>query len=505
MGIGDAPAQASEPESSLKVSDYPAEEEYLDRSRAVREAHARRHKDSEPFMKNQFQPQRYPRWKVMGAYRKGLPHDKNGLVNTKQFKRLVLALHEHDRDRLSSVKVTAPLNNPATAWSHTLTGAPVNSYAYNVLPAFHSDTMGAYMAELYAMALTRDVPFRDYPLSLEVKTCCTHLNELVTFPQVRGKITPYNVFRGTMAGDLVGPYISQFLYVDVPGTYGPMSQRYPVPEVGTNYLTTWDAAVVAQSGVADPPSIPMGAPRYIITGRDLASYVRNHLLETYVHTHRILQSIGAPRNKSLSEVSDWDVTATLNEVGRNALLAAWSSKWRSLNLCPEAYAIEVERVFRIEANYFGVASELLNSKLLPYVRECTGSCILSQASPSGAPHYPSMPSLHATVAGASITVIKFFYDVDSIIAMVAPSPDGSTLVETGLTTTIGYELDKLASNVGAARSWEGANYHAGTIAGLKLGEEVALSSLGDLIHRYSNPLTVTLPKFSGRMVTISNQ
>lgn len=505
VAIGAGPAQASEPESSLRVSDYPAEEQYMDDLHAVREAHARRHRHSEPTLKQQFQPQGYPRWKMMGAYRKGLPHDRNGIVSSKQFQRLVLALQEHDEDRLATVKVTAPLNNASTGWSHTLIGAPLSSFEYHTLPSFRSDTMAPYMAELYAMALTRDVPFRAYATDPGVQLMCGHLNELELFPQVRGKITPYNIFRGTMAGDVVGPYISQFLYVDVPGPYGPQPQQYPAPSP-TNYLTTWEEAVVAQRGVADPITIPLEAARYIMTGRDLASYVRLHLLEPYANTHRILQGIGAPHNQGLGRAyPDWDITTTLSEVGRTAMLAAWSSKWRSLNLCPEAYAIEVERVFRAQKNYFGVPDVLLNSGIVHYLQNTTGSHVLSQASPGGAPHYPSVPSLHATVAGASITVIKFFYDVDSVIAMVAPTPDGTTLVDTGLTTTIGYELDKLASNIGAARSWEGANYHAGTIAGLKLGEAVALSCLSDLIHRYRQPLTVTLPKFSGRMVTVSNK
>lgn len=509
--VGNNPGKASEPDSSLKVRDYPTEDEFIDRTLKARAHH--RHHASDPFMKGTYQHLGYPKWKMMNSYTKGLPHDSNGVASQKNFRRLVVALHEHSLDKLRAVKVTTPLSNPSAAWSYTLSGAVQNCYAYSVLPPLKSDAMGAYMAELYAMSLTRDVPFKEYAMNPTIRACCKHLNELSQYPQVRGTITPYNLFRGTMAGDLVGPYISQFLYVQVPGIYGPLVQKYAVPETGTNYLTQWEAAVAGQSTVDTTP-VPMREPRYIITGRDLASYVRHHLFEPYINVHKILQSIGAPRNLGLPvetteeqflNLGSWDIMATITEVGRNALMAVWNAKWRSLNLCPEAYGIEVERVFRDKVNNYGVSSALLDNALMQLVQESNGSKLLSQASPGGAPLYPSVPSMHATVAGASITVIKFFYDVDSIIGMVAPSVDGANLVETGLTTTIGYELDKLASNIGTARSWEGVNYHPGTIAGLKLGEAVAISSLQDLIHRYSFPLTVKFPKFSGTMVTISNR
>jgi len=47
------------------------------------------------------------------------------------------------------------------------------------------------------------------------------------------------VFRGETSGDLVGPYLSQFLWLDIPYGIKTIEQRYPVPNRDQSFLTDY--------------------------------------------------------------------------------------------------------------------------------------------------------------------------------------------------------------------------------------------------------------------------
>ena len=69
----------------------------------------------------------------------------------------------------------------------------------------------------------------------------------------------------------------------------------------------------------------------------------------------------------------------------------------------------------------------------------------------GCPMHPSYGAGHATVAGASVTMLKALFDESfPITNPVVPSPDGQTLIPyTGSDAnklTLGGELNKLAAN-----------------------------------------------------------
>ena len=54
------------------------------------------------------------------------------------------------------------------------------------------------------------------------------------------------------------------------------------------------------------------------------------------------------------------------------------------------------------------------------------SYFLSQAFPEGSPAHPAYPTGHGTVAGACITVLKFFFDGGFVIPKPqVPSSDGT--------------------------------------------------------------------------------
>jgi hypothetical protein len=93
-------------------------------------------------------------------------------------------------------------------------------------------------------------------------------------PKSSGIVTPQTLFRGLTAGDVIGPYVSQFLLKQF--SYGPyeMNGLTTVPLPGDDYLTTADRWLASQKGQG-----PFGAnqldpePRAIRNGRDLANYV----------------------------------------------------------------------------------------------------------------------------------------------------------------------------------------------------------------------------------------
>ena len=69
-------------------------------------------------------------------------------------------------------------------------------------------------------------------------------------------------------------------------------------------------------------------------------------------------------------------------------------------------------------------SAALQQSLVKY-----GTYLLSQAFPEGSPAHPAYPTGHGTVAGACITVLKFFFDGGAAIPNpLVPSADGLTLV-----------------------------------------------------------------------------
>src|SRR6202041_2848079 len=95
---------------------------------------------------------------------------------------------------------------------------------------------------------------------------------------------------------------------------------------------------------------------------------------------------------------------------------------------------------------------VLNSQGLQQSFNKYGSWLLSLAFPEGSPAHPAYPTGHGTVAGACITVLKFFFDGDAAIANpVVPSLDGLTLEPyngvDGAHLTVNGELHKLAHNI----------------------------------------------------------
>ncbi len=69
------------------------------------------------------------------------------------------------------------------------------------------------MGELYWMALSRDIPFADYETDPRIQEAVEDLNNfsrsnIFNREGKRGMVTPQTIFRSTLPGADVGPFIS---------------------------------------------------------------------------------------------------------------------------------------------------------------------------------------------------------------------------------------------------------------------------------------------------------
>jgi hypothetical protein len=137
------------------------------------------------------------------------------------------------------------------------------------------------------------------------------------------------------------------------------------------------------------------------------------------------------------------------------------------------------------------------------------SYFLSQAFPEGSPYHPAYPTGHGTVAGACITVLKFFFDGDFIIPNPKePTKDGKDRqpYTGGKELRVNGELHKLAHNVTFGHGIHaGIHWRSDSDASIQLGEEVALSFLWNRAQTCNEKFTVNLKKVDGSTATISNQ
>jgi hypothetical protein len=110
------------------------------------------------------------------------------------------------------------------------------------------------------------------------------------------------------------------------------------------------------------------------------------------------------------------------------------------------------------------------------------------------------------VAGACATILKALFDETLAVPdCVVPSPDGQSLVRyAGPALTVKGELEKLAFNVAFGRNFAGIHWRSDAIGGIRLGEEVAITILEDLVNTFAEDFPgFRFTRFDGRPVAIS--
>jgi len=128
------------------------------------------------------------------------------------------------------------------------------------------------------------------------------------------------------------------------------------------------------------------------------------------------------------------------------------------------------------------------------------------AFPEGAPMHPAYGSGHAAVAGACVTMLKAFFDEDTVIqepVRVDPNNPGQLIAYQGESLTVGGELNKIASNIAQGRNIAGVHWRTDGQEAILLGEQVAISMLQDMAETYGEDFNgYSLTKFDGEQIRI---
>jgi hypothetical protein len=343
-------------------------------------------------------------------------------------------------------------------------------------------------------------------------------------PKAGGAVTPATLFRGGLAGELTGPYLSQFLWLSVANGTWTQEQRYAYPPPH-EFLTTYDDWLTIQNGGPTPKTKGSAGkaapPRYQITGRDMALNLQLGgftAYGTFLNTMGILDAMGAPLdagnpyNTSKTQVgiatfgTDFHGVDLVVRVANAALKAVHYQKWLVHRRArPEAFGGRVHN-HKTGATQDPIHADLLStSTVLDAIFQKHGSYLLPMPVPRGCPMHPSYPGAHPVITGACITVLKAWFDEAYVLpAPVVASADGSTLLPyKGAPLTVGGELNKQAGNHLVARSFAGFHPRSDLIAGLLLGEAVALSIMGDERRTFNETFKgFSLTKFDGTTITV---
>jgi membrane-associated phospholipid phosphatase len=462
--------------------------------------------------------QKYKKTSI-GSFTKGLQHDANGIVDHDAFIKFLTAICQNYQQLWTNIPLgeskvgysKAKLANPQATFFHTSTGWDTQALMCPPCPTLASQQGGAEMVELYAMALTRDVPFGTWGTDPLIDTALTALNAPAVLAAYIGPkslsntITPSLIFRGNSAGDIVGPFISQLLLLPLPvnSPSTMMDQKYNTLLAGKDYLYTRPDWLDAQNGNIKTAQSFTNAKLYIYNPRALINYVHNDPpCLPWLSAAHILLALSVPLNQGnpyktlITNQGPFvtfglpDLDAMITEVSQLALAVSWNTKWRGdLRLRPEAYGGLIDDQVRLLINR-DLPSNITGSSILAQFN-ANGTLLLPQAYPEGSPLHPSYPSGHAATAGACATVLKAYFDGTYLFnSPVTTSVDGTTLIPvlTGPLTLDG-ELDKMASNMSTGRNYAGIHYRYDMEFGLSLGENVAIKYLKARAKQYNEPFT----------------
>ena len=498
-----------------------------------------------------------------GEFHKSLTHCHitGKLKYNKDYKKMVGGILHNNQKLLASVPLNPGsqivLANPLASLGSVLAGAPQTSLYLPIPPKLSSDSAASDMVENYSMCLARDVPFIDYSTDSTIATQLdsSHMNSPNVLSNLLykpiGTFGYKTLFRGISNEEIVGPYISQLLLLNIPMGDLVVQQKYKSiasrstavgqVEWGVNRTET----INLQNGLLNtlPPINPANTQHtYIYNGRALSEAVHNDAAyQYYYQAAQLLAKLGALPNPGfpvypnqsafITGPSTTDVLCAIGTVTELALKHAWYWKWQIYRkLRPEVFGLWVDNIkFGVVPNHhnYDISNVVLNNVVLNDINTLYGSFTLPQCYREGSPTHPSYPAGHAVVAGACCTLLKIFYDCNhawsSLPGVLAgtygpvPGPVQADVTGSNLVVypdadyanmTINGEINKLASNVALGRDWSGVHYRSDSIGGMLLGEEIAIKYMGDMLSAcVENNLdgtapTITFTKFDDSIGTV---
>ncbi|HUE00533.1 MAG TPA: hypothetical protein VMR62_13250, partial [Bryobacteraceae bacterium] len=480
-----------------------------------------------------------------GTYTKDILQSAVGLVDLAAFQSFRKALDSGDPADFAAITIGGPvppthtLNGPQGALAYYLGCLDGSQFSVPPAPALASEAYATELVELYWASLLRDVAFTDY---LTNPVAAKAAAELSTLPAYAGpknaahQVTPQLLFRGGFAGETDGPYLSQFLLQ--PTAFGslPIVQQYITNQSGADFMLNAAEFLQVQNGQPTGKSLTaLPQPLYLHNGRGLAAYTHDDVLyQAYFIAYLVLNAFwngsailaptlnnaglnpsspyvapnpGSKTQNGFATLGQPDVAAALAAVAEEALKAVWYQKWLvHLRHRPESggaivYLLKTGQGGTIQGH---VSNTVLNSQAVAASFAANQSYFLSQAFPEGSPTHPAYPTGHGTVAGACITVLKFFFNgLATFQNPMVSSNDGTALnpyvAPAGeAPLSVNSELNKLAHNISFGHGIHaGIHWRSDTDTSIQLGEAVALSYLRDRAQTYNEKFTVTLTKLDG--------
>jgi membrane-associated phospholipid phosphatase len=485
--------------------------------------------------------ERYPN--RIGSFSKTLPHDARGEVDRVAYQRYREILDVAKTEDFEQIPVGGEgrLTSPQAGLAYELIGSDASTFIQPPPPAFASAALMAELIENYWMALTRDVYFLDYEVDPITHAAARDLSYLPDFQGPRAplgtrldggrprrgidwrqpQVTPTTLFRGLTPGDLTGPYLSQFLWLDAPYGAETISRQIRTVLPGDDYLTRFPDWLNAQVNTGHRPLPNRYDPvrRYIRNGRDLGEWVHLDLLfQPFLNAALILLGLRAPVDENnpyrlsgsqigFATYGPPHLLSVLTAVAGCALRTVWYQKWYvHRRLRPEEFGARVHNHLSGIAKY-PIHPSIFTSAAPAEVERRFGSYLLPMAYPEGSPTHPAYGSGHAAIAGACATVLKAWFEEKWILPnpVVADREGLSLLPWRGDSLTVGNELNKLASNIALGRNLAGVHWRSDAIDSIRLGETVAISFLNDMAGCFNESFAgFTLTKFDGTPIRLGH-
>lgn len=125
----------------------------------------------------------------IGNFSKALPHNQLGEVDLNAYKAYLRALSTGNPDDFEMIPLRggAKLANPQSAYAYELAGPDSHHLSIPPAPAFSSAWNASEMAELYWLALTRDVPFAEYDTNPLTLAAASESFQILRLPRTQSK------------------------------------------------------------------------------------------------------------------------------------------------------------------------------------------------------------------------------------------------------------------------------------------------------------------------------
>ncbi len=319
------------------MTEYRIEESLNFRMTAAKKAADRAH----PVHEANGDEQRFGSTNYAMSFTKGLDHEENTglIIDPNDFESFRAAIDEGYVDAFttsvrSSTQKQRQWEAPTAGLVYDLQGPDSQAVTMAPAPALGSTELAYEMAEVYELALLRDVRLTEFSVgaaNADINAAITNLNAIgydISGANGRprkddgtGNVSAQMLFRGSSPGVEIGPYLSQFMLLgttDQTGTasitdgkitYGALQidQRVPVANP-VDYMTDWSEWLAVQNGANTQDNATLfdtaAQRRFITFPRDLATYVHyDALYEAYLNACLILLEMGAPTDQGFSKLS----------------------------------------------------------------------------------------------------------------------------------------------------------------------------------------------------------